>query len=389
MYENHYIIDNITLISKCQCRCITKAQTLIYPLNLTGMLNDGTISSASLFGELLKASAQDICNLYVDECFIYGVFDFEDAIYVMGPAALKELSYPVISNYLKKNQFGDSFLAPYIPIDNFVNTFNFFYGLVTKDQSNPLTSYNASYYTLLNKYIDQQYAAYELENSEYERRHTPYKLEEILNESTVHGTPEFNKDAWQAGILSTNSQKQYEYECVCAITLITRTAIRAGVPESKAFGLSDVILQKLSTAQNTLEMKQIYEYGNAAFTKEIQSVQTQKSPNPYINAIKNYIAQNIYKKIRLEEIASNVNLSPNYLSNIFKQETGKTISHYILEEKINRACNLLKYSDSSISAIAEYIQVTPQNYFTKIFREITGTTPAKYRLKYKTDAFKN
>lgn len=391
MNSYHYIIDNITAISKCQCRCISETDKSVYPQNLTESVNDGVVSNTDLFHNILNSCSLNLCNLYIDSVFIYGVFRYNKMIFVIGPATVKQLSYPAISNYLKKNQFGSSFLLPYIFVDDFINITNFFYGLVTGDQSNPLNSYNAGYYDLLNKYIDEQSTIYELKNSEYERRHFPYKLEEEVNASIIQGTPidKINQNAWQFGILSSNSLKQYEYECVCAVTLITRTAIQSGVLESKAYSLSDLILQKLSVAKDIVEMKQIYEYGSNLFNKEIKTAQTQISHNPYINEAKNYIAKHIYEKIRLEDLASEVNLTSNYLSNIFKQETGETLSHYILNEKVKKACNLLKYSNVSISAIAEYIQITPQNYFTKVFRKFTGITPAKYRSRYKTAAFQS
>lgn len=50
-----------------------------------------------------------------------------------------------------------------------------------------------------------------------------------------------------------------------------------------------------------------------------------------------------------------------------------------MQEKIRISCNLLKYSNRSIAIIAEYMNLSPQSYFTRVFKKVTGETPARYR----------
>lgn len=103
---------------------------------------------------------------------------------------------------------------------------------------------------------------------------------------------------------------------------------------------------------------------------------------PYIEQSKEYIANNIFKKISLKDVASAVGLNASYLSRIFSEHAGMSLSHYILEEKVKISCNLLKYSGKSVGVIAEYIGLEPQSYYTKVFKKIIGQTPAQYRKEH-------
>lgn len=64
-----------------------------------------------------------------------------------------------------------------------------------------------------------------------------------------------------------------------------------------------------------------------------------------------------------------------------------TLTDYILREKIQISCNLLKYSDRSIAVVAAYINLSPQSYFTKVFKRVTGETPAQYRRTHTDKSF--
>ena len=53
-------------------------------------------------------------------------------------------------------------------------------------------------------------------------------------------------------------------------------------------------------------------------------------------------------------------------------------------DEVVRAANLLRYSDNSLSEIAEYVHFPSQSYFGKIFKKCTGMTPRAYRDRYQT-----
>ena len=102
---------------------------------------------------------------------------------------------------------------------------------------------------------------------------------------------------------------------------------------------------------------------------------------PVIECI-NYIYSHIKERITIQDLAEHTGLSCNYLSRIFKQNLGVSISDYIREQKIEKATHLLRYSDQSIVDIAAYLSFSSQSHFIQIFEGYIGLTPKKYRDKY-------
>jgi AraC-like DNA-binding protein len=66
---------------------------------------------------------------------------------------------------------------------------------------------------------------------------------------------------------------------------------------------------------------------------------------------------------------------------LFVNETGYTISDYIIMCKCDRAKFMLVQSDASCTDIAAFFGFSSGSYFTKRFRELTGETPTEYRVK--------
>ncbi|MNI28084.1 Bifunctional transcriptional activator/DNA repair enzyme AdaA [compost metagenome] len=92
-----------------------------------------------------------------------------------------------------------------------------------------------------------------------------------------------------------------------------------------------------------------------------------------------YIHEHMAEEMTREDIASFVNFNPAYLSRLFKKETGMSLFDYILQQRINKAKQLLATSNLKISEIAELIGYFNFSHFTKMFKRETGTTPQEYR----------
>ena len=84
-------------------------------------------------------------------------------------------------------------------------------------------------------------------------------------------------------------------------------------------------------------------------------------------------------EIRLDDISNAVSYSTGECCRAFKTGTGKTIFGYIKEYRVKRSMNLLVNTDLSVSDIAYSTGFSNTSYFIKCFKEISGTTPLKYR----------
>lgn len=107
----------------------------------------------------------------------------------------------------------------------------------------------------------------------------------------------------------------------------------------------------------------------------------QRSSYPVQRAME-YIQDKLNVQMRLEDIAEYVMLSPNYLSMLFKKETGQGISDFILQLRLERAKLLLRTTSLNISQIAEKVGYQDARHFSKLFRKMTGIQPKDYRKMY-------
>lgn len=91
-----------------------------------------------------------------------------------------------------------------------------------------------------------------------------------------------------------------------------------------------------------------------------------------------YLENNYWRKVSLEEAARTVYLNPVYLSAIFKQETGCTFSEYLTLLRVEKAKKLLA-AQFSVKEVASKVGYADCNYFCRVFKKVTGITATAYR----------
>lgn len=102
-----------------------------------------------------------------------------------------------------------------------------------------------------------------------------------------------------------------------------------------------------------------------------------------IEKAQKYIRDNISRELGRDDVAAYVFLNPDYLSRLFKKNTGYSISEYIFKVRMSVACELLTKTDLSVSKVAMSCGYTHLAHFSKMFKKETGMTPNSYRGKYK------
>ena len=96
-------------------------------------------------------------------------------------------------------------------------------------------------------------------------------------------------------------------------------------------------------------------------------------------SVKNYIHTHLDQELTRESLAAMVYLTPDYLSHLFKRETGFSLTNYIIYERIEEAKRMLAGTDRSISEIATRCGFQNISYFSRQFRRFTGVTPREFR----------
>lgn len=97
-----------------------------------------------------------------------------------------------------------------------------------------------------------------------------------------------------------------------------------------------------------------------------------------------YIHNNYNRDISLNEVAQYIYRSPEYLSRLFKSETGEKFSSYLMSYRLNKARDMLINTDMKIYEIAYAVGYTTPSYFSKMYRDFMGVGPEVTRSQRNT-----
>lgn len=238
----------------------------------------------------------------------------------------------------------------------------------------------------IQKSISQEF----FDRSENQEKHNSYNQELREMESIENGNEEellksiSEVNEKEIGILAKNPLRHHKNVAIGNVTLASRAAIRGGLSVEKSFSMADIFIQqieKMTDIEEVVEYKKQLKLIYAQAVKEIKN-EGKNNTNPLIKEVKNYVFTHMHASIKVSEIAEYFHVNADYLSHLFSVCEDKTIKQYILEEKISRSKNLLKYSDYRIQDIGFYLGFSSQSHFTKVFKNIVEMTPNEYRRQY-------
>ncbi len=183
------------------------------------------------------------------------------------------------------------------------------------------------------------------------------------------------------GILSSNELTNLKYHTIVMTALISRFCIEAGLDVAVSYSLSDIFIRKIDTATSVEEVSKLSNEIALDYCRRMRDSVKKAVVSRHVVLAIEYIRAHIQDNLSVENIADALGINPSYLSKLFKQEIGKTISHYIRDEKISIACNMLRHLDESSLSIANYLGFSSQSHFIQVFKKETGLTPEEYRKK--------
>ncbi len=96
-----------------------------------------------------------------------------------------------------------------------------------------------------------------------------------------------------------------------------------------------------------------------------------------------YLLRHYAEPVRLSDIAIACKCSPSHISHLFKQKSGQTLPAYLNAIRVKNAKQLLRNTDMRIQEIAFTVGFSDSNYFTNVFRKVTGLSPRAFRARQK------
>jgi AraC family transcriptional regulator len=95
-----------------------------------------------------------------------------------------------------------------------------------------------------------------------------------------------------------------------------------------------------------------------------------------------YVHAHYSKNLTLAQVARAAGVHPVYLGQIFRQEFGETLGEHLNRIRVRAAAEMLANSDLPLCAIGIELGFYDQSHFSRIFRQLTGTTPGRFRTEY-------
>lgn len=183
------------------------------------------------------------------------------------------------------------------------------------------------------------------------------------------------------GVLSPDKVRNVKYHTVILTALVSRFCIEAGLEISVAYTLSDIFIGMIDAANTVQEVYDVQNELLRTYCHKMSDLSKNRVVSRHIVVAIDYIRSHIQENLTVESIADSLSLNSSYLSKLFKQEMGITLSRYIRDQKINVACNMLRHLDESSLTIANYLGFSSQSHFIQVFKKSTGMTPEEYRRK--------
>lgn len=117
----------------------------------------------------------------------------------------------------------------------------------------------------------------------------------------------------------------------------------------------------------------------ARCSKNVSSNDNLKMAELYIEKSVEFIENNYSNPIKINDIANYIGLNRSYLTHIFKKNLNVSPQEFLLNFRIEKACDLLKKSTLSIGDISRSVGYNDPLTFSKIFKKVKGTSPKNYR----------
>ncbi len=100
--------------------------------------------------------------------------------------------------------------------------------------------------------------------------------------------------------------------------------------------------------------------------------------NSVLSEIIDYLAMNVQNRIVFDDIVKEFNLSPSVIKKLFRDYMGCGVMEYFNRLKVDAAKEMMREEKYNFTEIAEKLSFNNSQYFTTVFRRISGMTPTEY-----------
>lgn len=393
--KNRYQLERLSLLLRTEIFCQTDGALEEYHAGT----EFNPIRDNRLFREKLitLAKEQDVPLLYQDawQTVCVCIHEGNRVFILAGPFALENMDDVELRRYYREYgmKSGSGRKIPVMTLSMIVAAVQMMaYGIFGKDfpekellEANHLAGEP-------DEAVEREQILFEIREDEKERYHHTYQEERRLLDCVREGkTEEAVRYSGEmdigVGRLGRRDLTHWTNTVVAAVTLCVRAAIEGGLSPAEAYKISDFYIQKTEECHKVSELLDIRNRAVRDLAERVRRKRESGKHSSYIEQCMDYVSKHYKEKIYLKDMAESLGISSTYLSRIFSRETGMQLQDYINQFKVERAANLLVYSEEPIAYISSYVNFPSQSYFGKMFRKYKHMTPREYRERFKPAEF--
>jgi two-component system response regulator YesN len=209
-------------------------------------------------------------------------------------------------------------------------------------------------------------------------------LDDFLKRGTIHDVDEFVDSYFDGfGSSAMSSTLFRHYIIMDGYSAIMKFLTALKYPKEKI----DNSLKSMNSVTDQLSSLEDCCVFYKSILREAIDLRNKNSQKRYVGLIeqaKEYMhLKYAMSDLTLDKVASTVNVSPNYFSSLFNQETGMTFIEYLTDIRMEKAKEYLRCSGRKITEIGFMVGYLDSHYFSYIFKKTQNCTPSEYRLQGK------
>lgn len=167
------------------------------------------------------------------------------------------------------------------------------------------------------------------------------------------------------------------------IQTVTKVGVLAGIPAGmgidQVYRLTELYIQECEKLQSIGEVRSLWYAMLKDFCRRCGESRLPSGISADVYRSLMYIHSNITESVSISDLADNIGRSASYLTRLFKEEMGVSISKYIMRYKMDIAKELLTNTDKTLAEISCFLGFSSQSYFQNIFKREFRETPLQYR----------
>lgn len=343
---------------------------------------------------LLGKASACVPKLYFElDAVVYAIIHAkEQGIFIIGPCCLLRRNQEISQQVARLHHIDDS-QRPYHVSSC---TMEFFFSVVSMLYHHLTGIYlswteimthgieDTSFKEVVREKLDDVYSSY----NEQGKVHNPYSQEEREQDSIRRGDLESLCQSFretyvgEVGTLAKNPLRHSKNIAITLIALSSRSAIAGGIPSEIAYSLSDAYVLQVEELLYVDEVTALARQAEVHYATLVRDHINGMQKNTLVTKCKEEVEKRLHQKITVTQLADELCVTRNYLSQLFMKEEGISLVDYITQQKIYSSLKALRHTKETYGEIAYQLGFSSQSHFGQAFKKVMGMTPKQYRDRY-------